>query len=302
MNGQSKEPLDRLNIAILGYEKSPYVQDLLRASREADILAKCCSFAELSATIQSNQPTTSVSDYDAVLVRSMPVGSLEQVIFRMDCLQVLQDSGKLVVNSPKCMEVAIDKWLTLHRLQKVGIPVPNTVACQTREEALSALKSLGGDIVIKSLFGGEGRGMLRLQDADLAWRVFSTLQHTQSVIYAQQFYPHFGYDIRVLLVGDQHFAIKRIARQDDWRTNVARGSRAEPIRLDDANLDLARRAARAVDGDTGSLSVLGVDLLPCRDGETLVLEVNAVPGWKGLGGALQVDVASEIIRQVKRAL
>ncbi|MCR9296135.1 MAG: RimK family alpha-L-glutamate ligase [bacterium] len=245
---------------------------------------------------QSRLAWTSLSDLDAVLVRTMPLGSLEQVIFRMDCLQVVQDAGIPIVNSPRCLETAIDKWLTLHRLQQCEIPVPPTIACQDREQALAAFDMLGGDVVVKPLFGGEGRGMMRVEHPDMAWRVFSTLQQTRSVSYVQQYQEHLGYDIRVFLLGDEALAIKRHAKPGNWRTNVAQGSSAEPHLLSDSQRELARRSAVAVAGDLAPRSVLGIDLLPCQDGLTRVLEVNAVPGWRALGQALELDVAAKLLR------
>jgi ribosomal protein S6--L-glutamate ligase len=84
--------------------------------------------------------------------------------------------------------------------------------------------------------------------------------------------------------------MRRFAR-DDWRTNVAQGGRAEPVRLSDAEEELALRAAAAV----GAL-VAGVDLLPGPDGERYVIEVNAVPGWRALAPVTGVDVAAELVR------
>lgn len=254
---------------------------------------------QIDADLDSAQPRlawTNLSDFDAVLVRTMPLGSLEQVIFRMDCLQVVQDAGIPIVNSPRCLETAIDKWLTLHRLQQCGIPVPPTLACQDREQALAAFELLGGDVVVKPLFGGEGRGMMRVEHPDMAWRVFSTLQQTRSVSYVQQYQEHLGYDIRVFLLGDEALAIKRHAKPGHWRTNVAQGSSAEPHLLSDSQRELARRSAVAVAGDLAARSVLGIDLLPCQDGLTRVLEVNAVPGWRALGQALELDVAAKLLR------
>lgn len=288
-------PNDRLRIGILGSQSSPYVRQLERASQARGYAeVRNVAFSDLAAEIDSRQVATNLADLDAVVVRTMPLGSLEQVIFRMDCLQVAQDSGLVVVNSPRCLEVAIDKWLTLHRLRNLQVEVPWTIACQNRDEALEAFEKLGGDVVVKPLFGGEGRGMIRVQDKDMAWRVLSTLQQTRSVMYLQQFFEHFGYDIRVLFVGERHFSIRRYVQDGGWRTNVAQGSRAEPHAINEIELEIARRAARAVGG-----GVLGVDLLPCKDGRMRVLEVNAVPGWKALSQALQVDVADVILSHVE---
>jgi tetrahydromethanopterin:alpha-L-glutamate ligase len=232
---------------------------------------------------------------DALLVRSMPLGSLEQVIFRMDALQVLESLGVPVINPPRALEIAIDKWLTLHRLQQAGVPTPATVACQTRSAALEAFELFGGDVVVKPLFGGEGRGLLRVDDQDLAWRVFSTLEQLRSVLYVQPFLPNFGYDIRVLLVGDEMLSVKRIAPAGMWRTNISQGSTAQPHALTESERRLAESAAAAVGG-----SFLGVDLLPTRSGECVVLEVNAVPGWSGTQSALGVDVADLLLAHIEK--
>ena len=89
----------------------------------------------------------------------------------------------------------------------------------------------------------------------------------------------------------------RRRNEADWRTNVSRGARAEPVDLDDETLELAQRAAAAV-----GAPVAGVDLLTGRDGRTVVIEVNGVPGWKALARTLQVDVAKLVIEYVESAV
>ena len=303
-----------VRIGVLGSRDSWYTRDLTRAAATLTRATELqwLSFGELQVSlgqknvlgVQTNSiplgknsalPQTPaciecLQELDAILVRTMPLGSLEQVIFRMDCLQALSRAGVEVINPPRSLEVAIDKWLTQHRLHLAGVLTPPTIACQTRDDALAAFEQLGGDVLIKPLFGGEGRGILRIQDADMAWRACGTLQQLGQVMYVQQFLDHVGYDIRVLFVGSKMFSIKRIARDGAWRTNLSQGSRAEAHALDDLQRDVAQRSAMAVGG-----SVLGVDLLPLRDGRLMVLEVNAVPGWKGLAATLDVDIAREVL-------
>jgi RimK family alpha-L-glutamate ligase len=234
-----------------------------------------------------------LQDLDAIIVRAMPLGSLEHVIFRMDCLHAMESAGLAVINPPKSLEIAIDKWLTLHRLHLSGVPTPPTIVCQTRDSALAAFEQLGGDVLVKPIFGGEGRGILRVNDPDTAWRVFGTLQQIGQVHYVQQFLDHFGYDIRILVVGSKLYSIKRFGQQGHWRTNLSQGGFAESHVLTDQERDLALASANAIGG-----SLLGIDLLPLRDGRLVVLEVNAVPGWKGLAQALQVDIASEVLAHI----
>jgi RimK family alpha-L-glutamate ligase len=316
-----------MRIGILGSIDNPYIADLQRAAQQfhADVDVALLRFADLqvgigspqaqaapmvpaaslppasqvlaSLAVRPNLPPESVEterpEIDALIVRSMPIGSLEQVIFRMDCLQAWERRGVHVVNPPRSLEIAIDKWLCLHRLSEAGIDVPPTLCCQTRSAAINAFEILGGDVLVKPIFGGEGRGILRVTDKDMAWRVFGTLQQLGQVLYVQQFIDHFGYDVRVLFVGEHQFCIRRIASHGGWRTNIAQGSAAEPHTLTGPQQEVALQAKQVVGG-----SVVGVDLLPCRDGRLVVLEVNAVPGWKGLGAALKVDIARHILDHV----
>ena len=50
----------------------------------------------------------SLSDYDGVLVRTMPPGSLEQVVFRMDVLHRLEKRGVRVLNPPLAVEACVE--------------------------------------------------------------------------------------------------------------------------------------------------------------------------------------------------
>lgn len=224
----------------------------------------------------------------------MPPGSLEQVIFRMDLLAQAAARGVIILNSPRSLEACVDKYLTTARLADAGLPVPPTVTCQHADAALDAFAQLGGDVVVKPLFGSEGRGMVRISDPELAWRTFRTLERTGAVIYLQQTIRHPGWDLRVfVLAGRVLAAMRRHARGDDWRTNVAQGGRAEPVLLADDETALALRAA-----DVLGAAAAGVDLMRGPAGEWYVIEVNAVPGWRALAPACGVDVAAAIVRHV----
>jgi ribosomal protein S6--L-glutamate ligase len=220
-----------------------------------------------------------------VLVRTMPPGSLEQVVFRMDVLHRLHAAGVTVLNPPRVVETCVDKYLASALLEAAGLCVPPTVVCQHADAALEAFAALGGDVVVKPIFGSEGRGMVRVSDPDLAWRTFRTLERTQSVLYVQQYVRHPGWDLRAFVIGGRVVAAMRRYACDDWRTNVAQGGRAEVVRLDAEQQRLALEAAAAV-----GAPVAGVDLLPGPAGQWYVLEVNAVPGWRALAPVAGVDI------------
>jgi ribosomal protein S6--L-glutamate ligase len=223
----------------------------------------------------------------------MPAGSLEQVVFRMDVLHRFQAQGGRVLNPPAALEACIDKYLASVRLEAAGLPVPPTCVCQDAETAMEAFGRLGGDVVVKPLFGSEGRGMVRVADEEIAWRTFRTIERTQAVLYVQQFVDHPGWDLRAFVTDGRVVAAMRRHAREDWRTNVAQGGRAEAVSLTTEEERLTLAAARAV-----GTCVAGVDLLPRRGGGYYVLEVNGVPGWRALGRATGADVAVEIIRSL----
>ncbi len=235
-------------------------------------------------------------ELDAVMVRTMPPGSLEQVIFRMDALGRFEAAGGLVVNRPRAVEAAVDKYLTSALLASAGLDTPRTIVCQHPDDAMEAFAQLGGDVVLKPLFGSEGRGITRLTDPDLALRAFKMLAQLGAVLYLQEFIPHPGFDIRLLVVGGETYGMRR-HNPLDWRTNVSRGATGVAFEPDERQVEMARRAANAV-----GAWVAGVDLLPAPDGRLLALEVNAVPGWKALAQATGVDIAARVLRFVEQRL
>lgn len=230
---------------------------------------------------------------DAVLARIIPSGSLEQIIYRVDALHRLEDRGVRVMNSPRAIERTVDKFWTSALLEQCGIPTPDTIVCETPEEAFTAFRELG-DVIVKPLFGSMGLGMVRVSDEEMAFRVFKTIEQIRGVYYLQRAIEHEGRDIRALVVGGRVLAaIER--RSPGWRTNLSRGGTACPIPLSDAWCALAVRAAAAVGAEYA-----GVDLLPARDGTVYVLEVNGIPGWQGLQEATGVDVAGALVDQLAR--
>lgn len=288
-----------MRIAVLSTPESWYYADLARAAGSVHQL-QCLSFSQLSADLQTPKPpawdieSCRLDEFDAILVRTMAPGTLEQVVFRMDVLGSLQRQGTVVVNPPRALEAAVDKYLASAKLHAAGLPTPPTWVCQTLDQAMLGFQQLGGDVVVKPLFGSEGRGLMRIEDADLALRVFKTLVQIGAVIYLQPFLAHRGFDVRILLVGSQVFCVRR-SNPSDWRTNVSRGATAEPYVPEREWIQMARAAARAI-----GATIAGVDILPTRDGSCYVLEVNAVPGWQATSRALGVDIASSVLEHLER--
>ena len=293
-----------MQIAILANQNSWYARDLTRAIADARCEPLILDFRTLLSRVSGDGTELAACDYDgiqhgldqigAVIVRTMPPGSLEQVVFRMDALGRLAEGGVSVLNSPRSIECAVDKYLTTTKLADAGLPVPTTIACESVEQAMTAFEQLGRDVVVKPLFGAEGRGIVRLTDEETAFRVFKSLRMTNAVLYLQQFVRHEGFDVRVLTLDGMVLASMKRQSDLDFRTNVTQQGSAVPYEANEEERDLAIRAAAA----TGT-RIAGVDILRDHEGRAMVLEVNAVPGWKALVRASGVDVAAALIESIQ---
>jgi RimK family alpha-L-glutamate ligase len=282
-------------IPILASRTGWHTDELLRALADAGHRGVVVAYQGLVARAGCAPGLRSGAvDLDAapvVLARIIPAGSLEQIIYRVDALHRLEERGVRVVNSPRAIERTVDKFYTTTLLEQAGLPTPDTMVCESVDEALAGFRELG-DVIVKPLFGSMGLGMVRVSDEDTAWRVFRAIEAVRGVFYLQRVVDHGGRDVRAFVVGDQVIgAIER--RSPGWRTNVSRGGRAARIDLPPVWAALAVRASQAVGADYA-----GVDLLPAADGSVYVLEVNGIPGWRGLQSATGIDVAGAVVRQV----
>jgi RimK family alpha-L-glutamate ligase len=197
----------------------------------------------------------------------------------------------LIINPPISIERSVDKFCTLALLEENGLPVPKTVVTESYEEALKAFHELGGDIVMKPLFGSRGIGSTRISDAEIAARIFRTVSFHHGVLYLQEFIPHGFSDIRAFVIGDHVIAaMHRVA--ENWKTNVNLGAKPLPLRLDKEKEDLAVKATKVI-----GCKVAGVDIIESQRGPVIV-ELNSQPGWRGLQSVTSVNIAEEIIKYV----
>ena len=290
-----------MNVSILSARTGWHTDELCRALAERGHVGVVVPYEGLVARMGGSkdprpQPDGLRSDgvplfeADAVLARIIPSGSLEQIIYRVDALHWLEERGVPVINSPRAIERAVDKFYTSALLQEAGLPTIDTIVCERAADAMTAVRELG-DVVIKPIFGSMGHGIVRVSDPDVAFRVVKALETTRAVFYVQRAVDHGGRDYRLFVVGGRVLAaIERRAAAGDWRSNVARGAEAVAFDPPTEWQALATGAAAAIGADYA-----GVDLLQGGDGRVYVLEVNGIPGWEGLQRATGVDVAGALV-------
>jgi RimK family alpha-L-glutamate ligase len=269
---------------------------LRKAMERRNVTPVCFSYRQLIARVNYT-PAASVGDIDvyrdlsSMITRPIGRGSLDEIIFRMNILQKLERLGMLIINPPLAIERSVDKYCALTFFQENGLPVPRTAVTESHDEALKCFHELGGDVVVKPLFGSRGVGATRISDPNIAARVFRTISFYHGVLYLQEFIPHGGSDIRAFVIGDRVVAaMRRIA--DDWKTNVSLGAKPTPLKLSGELENLAVKAAKVI-----GCKVTGVDIIEGPEGPVLV-ELNSQPGWRGLQSVTKTNIADEIINYI----
>ncbi len=222
---------------------------------------------------------------NAVFVRGISGGTMQQITQRLSILHVLKMLGVTVYNDSKAIERTVDKAMTSFLLLQNGIATPKTWVCESRHQAHAIIKQnseLNHQLVIKPLFGSQGAGV-RLVENSLP---LPGDKFVDGVFYLQQFIKSPS-DYRVFVVNNQ--AIAAMKRSGDtWLHNVAQGAQCEANDEVDV-LKIALQAALALD-----IAYCGVDVIRDEHGKLFVLEVNSIPAWRGLQSVTKINIAQVI--------
>ncbi len=229
-----------------------------------------------------------LSDYDAILPR---IGN-SITYFGTAVVRQFEQMDVYTPNTANGISSARDKLRANQILSRHNIAMPPTAFVRNRADVRPAIERVGGaPVVIKLLEGTQGIGVILAPQVKVAEAIIETLHSTKQNVLIQKFIAESrGRDIRALVVGDRVVAaMRRVADGDEFRSNVHRGGRVEPVTLDPVYEQTAVRSAQIM-----GLRVAGVDMLESDEGP-LVMEVNSSPGLQGIEAATNLDVAGAII-------
>lgn len=228
---------------------------------------------------------------DAVFVRGIPGGSLEQVVFHLNVLHALEELGVVVYNSGRAIERSVDKSLTSLRLMQAGLASPPTWVTAQRATAETIVErelAAGHQLLCKPLFGSQGQGIVLLHDAEQLPQPHAV----NGVWYLQRFVGQPGdeaSDWRVFVIaGRAVAAMRRTAR--GLLANVAQGGVCQAVLPDGELRRLAEDAVSCL-----RMDYAGVDIMRDQEGRWWLIEVNSIPAWKGLQGVCQADIAGNLV-------
>jgi tetrahydromethanopterin:alpha-L-glutamate ligase len=234
---------------------------------------------------------------DAVVVRTMSGGTFEAVTLRLGVLHALRERGVKVWNDARAIERCVDKSMTSFLLGSAGIATPATWTTASYDEARAIVQreASEGALVLKPLFGSQGRGLRLIRNPD----ALPQPADVAGVYYLQRFVgverePF--HDFRLFVLQGRVIAAMQ-RHSSHWVTNIKRGGRPVAVAVNDEMNALAVRAAAAVGADFA-----GVDIVYTADRRACVLEVNSMPAWSGLQKVTAIDIAAVFADAVVAAL
>lgn len=289
-----------MKIAILATNPKLYShQRLLEAGREAGHEITVVNPLYCYMNVMASSPKVHYRDgvllphFDAVIPR---IGA-SNTFYGTAVLRHLETMGMYTLNESIAIARSRDKFRSLQLLARKGIPMPLTSFAQSPDNTEDLIRMVGGaPLVIKLLEGTQGKGVVLADSHQSAVSIINAFKEMRANILVQEFIKEsHGTDIRCLVIGDKVVAaIKRQAKEGEFRANVHQGGKAVKVKLSPQERAIAIAAAK-----TMGLKVAGVDLLRSNNGP-LVLEINSSPGLEGIEKATHVNIAGKIIAYIEK--
>ena len=205
--------------------------------------------------------------------------------------------GAKIINSLHTAIMCGNKLFTHMELSKTGIAIPKAFCAFSNQSAMNILNKNGYPKVIKPVVGSWGRMIALLKDKEAAEAVIEDREHMYplyQVYYFEEFVKRPPRDIRCIVVGDKVVAaIYRNSGDNEWKTNMALGGKAEACKVTNEMEDLCLRAAKTMKGE-----ILGVDLMESDENGLLVHEVNNTTEFKNTVRVTEIDIPSLIINHL----
>ncbi|WP_133543348.1 ATP-grasp domain-containing protein [Mesocricetibacter intestinalis] len=206
--------------------------------------------------------------------------------------------GSLCLNDETAFLNARDKWRSLQLLAQAGLPVPSSLFAGSEYESKVAVRQTKSPLVLKTLKGSQGIGVILAEKPQSAVSMLETLGQANVPVLLQEFIAEAGSaDLRCFVIGDRVVAaMRRQGGEEEFRANCHRGGRGEKVLLNEQQTRIAVAASRAL-----GLDVAGVDLILSANGP-LVLEVNASPGLEMIEKTSGIDIALQMIVYLEKKI
>jgi gamma-F420-2:alpha-L-glutamate ligase len=230
----------------------------------------------------------------------IPRTGSETSYFTLAVLRHFERQGVAMVNGPAAIEAVADKLQTLQILSSAGLPIPKTILGKFPVDVNVVERELGFPVVVKTLKGTRGNGVLLCKDReqfnDLA-NLLDGASPGADFIFQQYIKASHGRDVRVLVINGQAVAaMERRSADGSFKSNISLGGVGSSFEPPAQMAELAIKVAAAL-----GLDVAGVDILFDTNGYR-ICEANSSPGFQGLEKACNLSVPDAIFNAMRQRL
>jgi ribosomal protein S6--L-glutamate ligase len=288
-----------MRIAILSRNPSLYsTRRLVEACKQRDHTVDVLNTLKCYMDIAAHRPSVhyqgkELEPYGAIIPR---IGA-SVTFYGAAVLRQFEMMGAYPLNESVAINRSRDKLRALQIMARAGIGLPLTGFAHSPDNTKDLIKLVGGaPLVVKLLRGTQGKGVVLAETHKAAESLIEAFRNLDANFLVQEFIKEAGgADIRCFVIGDKVVAaMKRQAKEGEFRSNLHRGGTATLIRLTPEERSTAVRSAKKM-----GLNVAGVDLLRSNHGP-VVLEVNSSPGLEGIETATGKDIAGLIIQFIEK--
>ncbi|MFB6209387.1 MAG: RimK family alpha-L-glutamate ligase [Candidatus Nanohaloarchaea archaeon] len=213
--------------------------------------------------------------------------------------EVMNEEGVVTQCENDTFSYEMNKFFSVKIMAENGVKVPDSFYTISPETAVESAAKLGYPVIMKTIGGVGGQGVMRASSESELKPVMDTMKAFEQDICLQDFKDHNGTDNRMLVVGDHVTGYKRSSTSDEeWRSNLNAGGERKEVEITGEMKDTALKAARATGFD-----ICGVDMIQIEDGN-YVLEVNGAPGlYEEINDIVGEDIILRIVERLhERAL
>ena len=280
---------------ILTEKEGWHFQQLKLSLTRKNHLVQSACLSDFSISLNKNKVILKICGeeipkVDNILVRFIPGGTLEEIVFYLNILKILESMNIRVINDAGSIERTVDKLYTSYLLNQNNINTPKTFVMRGSESSSRFIKNYNFDslLIYKPLFGSQGDNIRLIRGSD----DFNKLDNATNIYYFQEYLENIpNYDYRVLVINnkDDTNVFYMTRHGETFINNVSKGATCTREELDDEVIEMAIRSSRLL-----NINFCGVDIIRYKN-KYYVIEVNSIPAWKGLQEVESKQISDYII-------
>src|SRR3990167_4448041 len=293
-----------MKILLIGSKKSPESQQLKKEAEKRSHYLKIIPLNQLILSFRQNlfvftKEGRDISEFDAILFRAINRHIVEAKIIA----EYMKNRNKIVIDDILAgSNYDHHKFLMHTKLKEENIPQPITYLPLGLNALKKTLEKIEPPLVVKHLKEMRGRYVFRFDAQKEVLDFFSRnkkewlgLPRGKAGRYLiQEWYPAKKY-YRVLILGEEALgAMERLSLLCKNRPKIPLAERSKKIKLTKKLKELALTAAR-----TAGIEFAGVDIMPDKNGQLRVLEINRSPQFKRFSQITGLNVAKKVIKYIE---